>query len=435
MGELKEYANEFEELSKSIVKYLLQDTGAEITQTKPQKDGGYDIVVNYQDGPTVKCALFECKLRKGNLNLRDIAANVIIAFNRGAIALVAITNYDFTQQTGEELIDFCQHTVLNVKIIIGEELQHILEESNIDITDELYNYIDIKKTLRNDDFKALRINFDENILKQIFPSKVNYNLESNLPIEQLFSDEIKYIASAIQRGKLISVNGYLGVGKRLVIQEAFKKLNKRIITIDAILHETKDLVVLDMLAQIWGMSTVKIFSLFSKNDIVAIAEVVGDKYNKKDTIELLTALLNDTYANKRISAQYNVLLCSYIINLLVLHKDDIGFVIYIKNLQFASQEIYDFLIYFAKYVTASSIGCVVSYQEPEYKLQEGRNFIEKLCHIEQYDECSIKLLSKEKAIFYVQKMYPELSYYIVNLIVFQIFRENNFQSTNLSAIY
>ena len=173
MGELKEYANEFEELSKSIVKYLLQDTGAEITQTKPQKDGGYDIVVNYQDGHTVKCALFECKLRKGNLNLRDIAANIIIAFNRGAIALVAITNYDFTQQTGEELIDFCQHTVLNVKIIIGEELQHVLEESNIDITDELYNYIDIKKTLRKDDFKALRINFDENILKQIFPSKVN----------------------------------------------------------------------------------------------------------------------------------------------------------------------------------------------------------------------------------------------------------------------
>ena len=420
MGELKEYANEFEELSKSIVKYLLQDTGAEITQTKPQKDGGYDIVVNYQDGHTVKCALFECKLRKGNLNLRDIAANIIIAFNRGAIALVAITNYDFTQQTGEELIDFCQHTVLNVKIIIGEELQHVLEESNIDITDELYNYIDIKKTLRKDDFKALRINFDENILKQIFPSKVNYNLESNLPIEQLFSDEIKYIASAIQRGKLISVNGYLGVGKRLVIQEAFKKINKRIITIDAILHETKDLVVLDMLAQIWGMSTVKIFSLFSKNDIVAIAEVVGDKYNKKDTIELLTALLNDNYANKRISAQYNVLLCNYIINLLVLHKDDIGFVIYIKNLQFASQEIYDFLIYFAQYVTASSIGCVVSYQEPEYKLQKGRKFLEKLCHIEQYDECSIKLLSKEKAIFYVQKMYPELSYYVANLIVSKV---------------
>lgn len=420
MGELKEYANEFETLSKSIVKYLLKDTGAEITQTKLKKDGGYDIVVNYQDGHSRKCALFECKLRKDNLNFRDIAANVIIAFNHGAIALVAITNYDFTQQTGEELIDFCQHTVLNVKIIIGEELQHILEESNIDITDELYNYIDVKKTMRKDDFKALRINFDENILSQIFPQKANYNLESNLPIEQMFSDEIKYIAATLQRGALIAVTGYLGVGKHLVIQEAFEKMNKRIITVDAILHETRDLIVLDMLAQIWGMSTVKIFSLFSKNDITAIAEVVGEKYNEKETIELLTALLNDTYADKHISAQYNVLLCNYIVNLLMLHKEDIGFVIYIKNLQFASQEIFDFLIYFAKYVAASSIGCVVSYQEPEYELQEGKKFLQKLCHIEQYEERPIKLLSRDKAIFYVQTMYPELPCYIVNLIVSKV---------------
>lgn len=97
MGSIKEHADDFEELSKSIVKYLLQDTDAEITRTKSQKDGGYDIVVTYQDNHSKKCALFECKLRKSNLNLRDIAANVIIAFNHGAIALVAITNYDFTQ--------------------------------------------------------------------------------------------------------------------------------------------------------------------------------------------------------------------------------------------------------------------------------------------------------------------------------------------------
>lgn len=420
MGELKEYANEFEELSESIVKYLLHDTNADITHTNLQKDGGYDIIVKYKDGQSVKCALFECKLRKGNLNLRDIAANVIIAFNHGAIALVTITNYDFTQQTGEELIDFCQHTVLNVKIIVGEELQYILKESNIDITDELYSYINSKKTFRKNDFKALRINFHENILKQIFPSKENYNLENNLLIEELFNEEIKYISSAIQRGKLIVVKGYLGVGKRLVIQEAFEKLNKHIITIDATLHETKDLVVLEMLAQIWGISTTKIFSLFSKNDILAITEVIGDERNKKETIDLLTALLNDTYADKNVSAQYNVLLCNYIIKLLVLHKYDIGFVIYIKNLQFANQEIYDFLVYFAKYVAANSIGCVVSYQEPEYKLQEGKNFVEKICHIEQYEECSVKLLSKENATLYVQKKYPELSLYIVNLIISKV---------------
>lgn len=420
MEELKRYANDFEEISKAIVEYLLHDTNAEITQTKPKKDGGYDIVVNYNDGYIKKGALFECKLRKGNLNLRDIAANVIIAFNHGALALIAITNYDFTQQTGEELIEFCQHTILNIKIIIGEELQRIIKEGNIDITDELYNYINIRKTLRKDDFKALRINFNENILKQIFPEKAYYNLENNSPIKQLYSDEIQYITRALQSRTLIAVTGYLGVGKNVIIQEALSKINKRIITIDALLHETKDLIILEILAQIWGISKIEIFSLFSENDITSIAEVVGEKYNGEETVEILTALLNPAYADKRISPQYNVLLCNYIINLLVLHREDIGFVIYIKNLQFACQEIFNFLIYFTKYVVASSIGCVVSYQEPEYELQEGKNFLDKLRHIEKYDECQIRLLRKDEAIFLVQKMHPELTSYIVDLIVSKV---------------
>ena len=176
MSKLKEYSDTFETLSKSIVKYLLRDVDTEIVQTKSKKDGGYDIIVKCQDGNTRKCALFECKLRKANLNLRDIAANVIIAFNHGAVSFIVIANYDFTKQTGEELIDFCQNATLNIKIIIGAELKHILKESCIDITDELYSYISEKKTMRKKEFKALRINFEEDIIQQIFPKKRNSHL-------------------------------------------------------------------------------------------------------------------------------------------------------------------------------------------------------------------------------------------------------------------
>ena len=420
MGELKEYANEFETISESIVRYLFKDVDAEIVHTDLKKDGGYDIIVNYQQGHSIKRALFECKLRSGNLNLRDIAANVIIAFNHGAIALVAITNYDFTQQTGEELIDFCQHTILNIKILIGEDLQYILKKSNIDITEELYNYIDVKKNLRKDDFKALRINLDENILNQIFSTKTNYQTERNILIEQLFSDKVKYISTALKDGRLIEVTGYLGVGKSMVIEEALKRVNSRIITIDATLYETRDLIILDMLAQIWGMPTVKVFSFFSKKDISSIVEMVGDKYNEKDTIELLTALLDKECTDRHISAIYNVLICDYIINLLVLHEHDIGFAIYIKNLQFVDQEIYDFLIYFSKCIADKSIGGVISYQEPEYELQESRNISERLCHIEKYDICQIELLNKDEALFYITALYPELPLYIAKLIVSRV---------------
>ena len=420
MGKIKEYADEFEKLSKSIVEYLLRDTDVEISQTTPKKDGGYDIIVKCRDGNSWKCALFECKMRKGNLNLRDIAANVIIAFNHGAVAFVAITNYDFTQQLGEELLDFCQHTVLNVKIIIGEELQHILQESSIDITDDLFKFIDIKKTIRKGNFNALRINLDKNIIDQIFPSKEKYNIESPTLIKHIFTDEISNIISALQKEKLIAVTGYLGVGKHQIIQESLIEMNKCFITIDATLHETKDLIVLDILSQIWGLSTIKTFSLFSQNDIQAITEMVGDQYNEKETVELLTALLNSSYADKHISARNNVLLCNYIINILTLHKKDIGFVIYIKKLQFATQEIYDFLIYFIKYLVNNGIGCIFSYDNPEYVLQEGRNPLEQLCHIEQYIECHINLLEQKDAFIYIKKMYPKLSNYVIDMILSKI---------------
>ena len=417
MDELKDRADEFETVSKSIVKYLLRDTDAEITKTKPKKDGGYDIVVKCQDNCSRKFALFECKLRKGNLNLRDIAANVIIAFNHGAISLIAITNYDFTQQTGEELIDFCQHTVLNIKIIIGEELRQILNDSCIDITKELYDAIDFKKTMRKNEFTALRINLDQNILPQIFPSKRNYNLESNTLIESLFPDKITYISTALLNGGLVAVTGYMGVGKKLIIQEAFGKLNKRIIIIDATLHQTKDLVILDILAQIWGVSSTKIFSFFSKNDIEAIAEVVGKKSNDEETVTLLTALLNEAYADKHTTAQNNVILCNYLISLLTLHIEDIGFVIYIKKMQFATQEIFDFLIYFIKYLARDAIGCVISYDKPEYIVENEKKPLDILRQIDQYDECQIEMLDKEKAVFYIQQMYPQLSNYETGLII------------------
>lgn len=60
----------------------------------------------------------------------------------------------------------------------------------------------------------------------------------------------------------------MGVGKHQIILEAFEKINKRIITIDATLYTTRDLLVLDMLAKIWGLPTTRMFSLFSKKTLM-----------------------------------------------------------------------------------------------------------------------------------------------------------------------
>ncbi len=59
-------SDSFENLSKTIVQYLLRDTDAQITQTRSCKDGGYDIVVECQNEHIKQKAFFECKLRREN---------------------------------------------------------------------------------------------------------------------------------------------------------------------------------------------------------------------------------------------------------------------------------------------------------------------------------------------------------------------------------
>ena len=109
---------EFELLAEKVIAKLLEGTNAKVCRTDKYKDGGYDIVAYCFDGSTTRKVYFECKLRNKNLNLRDIAANVIIAFNEGAIGLVALTNCDYTPQADKHIGQFYQKTILNIKIII-----------------------------------------------------------------------------------------------------------------------------------------------------------------------------------------------------------------------------------------------------------------------------------------------------------------------------
>ncbi len=307
----RKIADSFESLSKAIIQHLFRDSDAHISQTRSNKDGGYDIVVEYQDEQKIEKAFFECKLRNSNLNLRDIAANVIIAFNHGAIAMAAVTNHDFTQQTGEELLDFYQNTVLNIKIITGEDVKCIADGCGISIVPELESYFNAKKTNRKDDFRVLKVNLNENILEQVFKCKSSKKLPIDILLSEIFKQDINEISSLLSKSQLVVVQGYIGVGKDEVIKASLEGINQQKIIIDAAFYETKDLVVLNILAQIWGIPNLKIFSCFSEKDVQAITESIDGKVNSEETTMILNALLNSNYMNGRTTAQQNVLLCEY----------------------------------------------------------------------------------------------------------------------------
>ena len=162
-------SQEFEELAETVVKELFKGSGAQITRTRRHKDGGYDIVAQYSDGSVEQKVYFECKLRSSNLNLRDIAANVIIAFNEGAVGLVALTNYDYTSQAAEQIGQFYQKTILNVKIIVGAEIKRIILKNNIQVSEDLLSILKDTSTMRKDTMSFLRIDLSkQNAYTQIF---------------------------------------------------------------------------------------------------------------------------------------------------------------------------------------------------------------------------------------------------------------------------
>lgn len=146
MSKEKENSNAFEDISVNIIRYIFRnEEGITITPTARTKDGGYDIVVDCQIADGHQKIYFECKLREKNLNLRDIAANVIIAFNRGAAAFVALINHEFTEQTGDELARFSRKSVLTIKIVASTEIQQIISEGKISVSAELMELISEKK--------------------------------------------------------------------------------------------------------------------------------------------------------------------------------------------------------------------------------------------------------------------------------------------------
>lgn len=413
------FSDEFECLSKKVVEYLFRNVSAKIKKTPPHKDGGYDIVVECQTDCGIQKAYFECKLRNKNMNLRDIAANVIIAFNHGAVSLVAVTNHNFTQQVGDELKAFYERTILNIKIITGEKLRELIQRSGNTMSLELQSLLSAKKARRIGDYEFLQINFDTDIATQLFAEKEPPLNTEEVFFYDMFRGEVEKLIGWFRAGYMTVVTGYWGVGKAKLIQTALSRSGKRTIKIDALLHTTRDPLILEILSKIWGIPELKLFSSFTKNEVKSITREIAGKQNDAETVHILTALFNERYADKRATATQNNLFGLYISNLLVLHKNNIGFIVYIDNLQYASEEIYTFLADLVKQLHAKKIGCVLRYVEPEYQGDVGRDFPSEFKRLAQYREFRFQPLERDQAVIYVQSVYSKLSYRIASLIVDQ----------------
>jgi len=416
MADMRKECARFEELSEHIVQHIFKDTNAVVRKTQGTKDGGYDIVVESKNGQKV---YFECKLRNKNLNLRDIAANIIIAYNEGAIAMVALTNHNYTLQTDEHISHFLKKTILNIKIIIGEDINKLVKRYNIPISSNLSELIKESRTYRNPDNSLLQIDFSkDNVHEQIIVPFPDVNGVTNS-----FGQVCEKLASALtvlRKGGILAISGLLGVGKRKFIESAATLKGGISIWIDASLHQTKERALVDILLSVWGITATNIFEEFTDNHVDSIIERLNERISNPKTLNILRRLFGDTRILGINDEDYNLLICDYIVDILEMHKETFPYIFIFDSLAYAKEEIFILFSYMIKKLSRKKIPCAIIQDSEEYAAQRSIDLQTVFGYLPFFVPMTISAYTKDEAINHIRDACPEIPLFLANEIINQV---------------
>jgi hypothetical protein len=417
----QEYAK-FEELSEYIVRHIFKDTDAVIRKTLATKDGGYDIVVKYSDGKGYQKVYFECKLRNRNLNLRDIAANVIIAFNEGAVTMVAFTNHDYTIQMDEHLRHFLKKTILNIKIIIGNDINLLVHKYNIPLSDTLSKLISPKHTNRKFIDNLLQIDFSkENLHEQILHRELPHTTISDIVfIPKQLKTKMMTAQTILRQGGLLTVSGFMGIGKHAFVESVISEFDYVIILIDASLHKTQERILLDILFSIWGISITNIIEDFTDIHIDTIIKRLSRCIKNKKMLHILQRILGDKRIKGINDENYNLLICDYIVDISQLHKNMFNYLFVFENLSYANNENSVLLTYLIKCLSRKEIPCVIIQDSEEYAVQRSFDLKSEFGQLPNFMIIELNAYTISEAIEYIRKRYPEMPIFIAEEIIKQV---------------
>jgi hypothetical protein len=416
----QDYAK-FEELSEYIVRHIFKDTGALIRRTPATKDGGYDIVVEYSDGKEDQKVYFECKLRKGNLNLRDIAANVIIAFNEGAVTMVAITNHDYTIQTEENLRQFSKKTILNIKVIIGNDINLLVRKYNISLSDTLSNLISPKRTNRKSKDSLFQIDFSkEKLYEQVLYKKLPDTTPNITFIPEQQKTKVKAGRTILQQGGLLAVSGFIGIGKHAFVETIISGFDSVTIMIDASLHQTQERILLDILFNIWGISVVNVIEDFTDTHIDMIIERLSGYIENKKTLDILQRIFGDKRIKGINDEKYNLLICDYILDISQLHRDKFKYLFIFENLSYANNENSILLTYLIKCLSREKIPCVIIQDSEEYTVQRSFDLQFSFRQLSNFLTIELNAYTIDEAVQYIRIQCPEMSAFVAEGIIKQV---------------
>lgn len=396
MSDSQKNSSSFEELCLKIVKNLLGNSLNKIEKTQSSKDGGYDIDATIKYKNKQYSVLFECKLRGKNVNLRDIAANVIIAYNNCTDSLVLMINRYFTPQLEEQLLRFRDSSQLNIKVVIGSDIKNVIQNNNIPVSTELTELLKDKNTNRkNKPISSLVLNTDSgNICKQIIekPQAESDNKESDF-MAQVYSKEFNSAISLIKNNKSFIVRGYMGTGKSAFIRKTLHTVDHMCIRLNADVCLNQEQVILHLIRSIWGLPDDSFLGMFEEDDIDCIISTINENYST-ETCEFIKYILNETSLPIKIETNY--ILCEYLVCVMKRHYPKTKYIVYFDNFHAANQEVNDFLVYLINLFSEKGIPCIIEYDLSEYDLQkQNLKALNKI--INKYTVIDIAPLTNEQA--------------------------------------
>ncbi len=171
----------FEILTKILFAFEFKAKEEEIMITPLIKDGGKDVKFKMSfysqllSLPKIEIWI-EAKLKSNNVEIGDIAGNVIIASNSSILSIFFVTNRYFTKQTVEELLKFKVKSGLQIILVNGFQYYNILKEHCTKVLEYISNN---KKEIK--DFDGFKL-FVNELLEDLptKPSKAQYEFEMKI---------------------------------------------------------------------------------------------------------------------------------------------------------------------------------------------------------------------------------------------------------------
>jgi len=232
-------------------------------------------------------------------------------------------------------------------------------------------------TLGKKKYDLLKLNVNlssRNLISQIVKDMTDFENEKKPFVVRELETQYNCLCSHIKQGNSILLKGKLGVGKNTMVTYFSRKNNYRLISVDASVYTTIKKCLLGILMDMWGVVQIDSPDFFSTDQIEVICDRVSESSNfeqseKKELYSILHYLLASDVKIDIDRENFNLIICQFIVRSIKNHSMR-HFLVYIKNINDATNEIQILLNYLCSLFEKEEIPCVIKEDEVEFEIQE-----------------------------------------------------------------